>query len=259
MAATGIVAASSWACNRCPRTKCRRGGAPAPSGADRHAQGRSEALFAPSPPREALSPVPSGPAQLPPYHIDVKTACHLSQEARAGLTEFRIPSDFGNKLFEFQKAAVKIAAHHLNKRGGAVIHLSHARVQGSTHHPGSTRVARPAPLKVLKKAGGWDAARDVKLQALLTLLTTRHPTEKVLAFSQFADTVDYLSEQLKAKGVELIVETEKSVGGQLGRPSGARFRAYERLKAYAEEVKGTLLDLPELRHAIEDIYKFPLA
>jgi SNF2 family DNA or RNA helicase len=58
---------------------------------------------------------------IPPYHIYVKTAYHLAQEARAGLTEFRIPSDFGNKLFEFQKAAVRIAAHHLNKRGGVVI------------------------------------------------------------------------------------------------------------------------------------------
>jgi SNF2 family DNA or RNA helicase len=61
------------------------------------------------------------PEPIPPYHIYVKTAYHLSQEARAGLTEFRIPSDFGNKLFEFQKAAVKIAAHHLNKRGGVLI------------------------------------------------------------------------------------------------------------------------------------------
>ncbi|MBI2265269.1 MAG: NgoFVII family restriction endonuclease [Armatimonadetes bacterium] len=61
------------------------------------------------------------PAPIPPYHIYIKTAYHLSQEARAGLTEFRIPGDFGNKLFEFQKAAVKIAAHHLNKRGGVVI------------------------------------------------------------------------------------------------------------------------------------------
>ncbi len=58
---------------------------------------------------------------IPPYHIYVKMAYHLAQEARAGLTEFRIPSDFGNRLFEFQKAAVKIAAHHLNKRGGVVI------------------------------------------------------------------------------------------------------------------------------------------
>lgn len=61
------------------------------------------------------------PDPIPPYHIYIKTAYHLSQEARAGLTEFRIPSDFGNMLFEFQKAAVKIAAHHLNKRGGVVI------------------------------------------------------------------------------------------------------------------------------------------
>jgi len=64
--------------------------------------------------------------------------------------------------------------------------------------------------------------------------------------------------ELVAKGVKLIVDTEKSVGGQLGRPSGARFRVYDRLKAYAEEVKGTLFDLPDLRHAIEDIYKYPL-
>ncbi len=58
---------------------------------------------------------------IPPYHIYVKIAYHLSQEARAGLSEFRIPRDFGNKLFDFQTAAVKIAAHHLNKRNGVLI------------------------------------------------------------------------------------------------------------------------------------------
>ena len=58
---------------------------------------------------------------IPPYHIYVKIAYHLSQEARAGLTEFRIPRDFGNKLLDFQTAAVKIAAHHLNRRGGVLI------------------------------------------------------------------------------------------------------------------------------------------
>lgn len=56
-----------------------------------------------------------------PYHIYIKMAYHLSQEARAGLNEFRIPKDFGNRLFDFQTAAVKIAAHHLNKRGGVLI------------------------------------------------------------------------------------------------------------------------------------------
>ncbi len=58
---------------------------------------------------------------VPPYHIYLKIAYCLAQEARAGLSEFRIPKEFGNKLFEFQKAAVKIAAHHLNKRGGVLI------------------------------------------------------------------------------------------------------------------------------------------
>ena len=60
-------------------------------------------------------------ALIPPYHIYIKMAYHLSQEARAGLSEFRIPREFGNRLFEFQAAAVKIAAHHLNKRGGVLI------------------------------------------------------------------------------------------------------------------------------------------
>jgi superfamily II DNA or RNA helicase len=60
-------------------------------------------------------------AVIPPYHIYLKIAYHLSQEARAGLSDFKIPSDFQNRLFEFQTAAVKIAAHHVNKRGGVLI------------------------------------------------------------------------------------------------------------------------------------------
>jgi len=58
---------------------------------------------------------------IPPYHIYLKMAYHLSQEARAGLAEFRIPTDFHDRLFEFQTAAVKIAAHHVNKRGGVLL------------------------------------------------------------------------------------------------------------------------------------------
>jgi hypothetical protein len=63
---------------------------------------------------------------------------------------------------------------------------------------------------------------------------------------------------LVRKGVELIITEEKNVGGQLGRPSGARFRTYERLKRYAEQVKGTLFESQELLRAIEDIYRYPL-
>ena len=58
---------------------------------------------------------------IPPYHVYLKMAYHLSHEARAGLAEFKIPTVFGDRLFDFQAAAVKIAAHHLNKRNGVLI------------------------------------------------------------------------------------------------------------------------------------------
>ena len=58
---------------------------------------------------------------IPPYHIYVNMAYHLSRDARAGLTEFQIPHEFGNRLLPFQTAAVRIAAHHLNERGGVII------------------------------------------------------------------------------------------------------------------------------------------
>ena len=58
---------------------------------------------------------------VPPYHVYLKMAYHLSNEARAGIEEFKVPGIFGNRLFEFQTAAVKIAAHHLNRRNGVLI------------------------------------------------------------------------------------------------------------------------------------------
>jgi hypothetical protein len=59
-------------------------------------------------------------------------------------------------------------------------------------------------------------------------------------------------------GAQHIVSEEKAIGGQLGRPSGARFRAYERLKRHAEQVKGTLFESPQLAKTIEEIYRYPL-
>lgn len=55
------------------------------------------------------------------YHIYLKLAYHLSQEAREGLAGYNVPRDLDKQLFDYQKAAVKIAAHHLNKRGGVLI------------------------------------------------------------------------------------------------------------------------------------------
>ena len=61
------------------------------------------------------------PDILPPYYIYVKMAYHLAEEARAGLSEFSIPKEFREVLLDFQGAAVRIAARHLEKRGGVVI------------------------------------------------------------------------------------------------------------------------------------------
>lgn len=65
----------------------------------------------------------AGMEDIPPYYIYLKTAYHLSQEARTGIKEFTLPAEFHHDLFEFQENAVKIAAKHLanDKRGGAMI------------------------------------------------------------------------------------------------------------------------------------------
>lgn len=56
-----------------------------------------------------------------PYHIYLKIAYHLSQEARAGLNEFKVPKVFQKELLPFQQAAVLIAAKKLNIREGVFI------------------------------------------------------------------------------------------------------------------------------------------
>ena len=63
----------------------------------------------------------AGERLIKPYHVYLKMAYHLSREARDGLREYEVPADFGATLFEFQSAAVKIAAHHLDRRGGVLI------------------------------------------------------------------------------------------------------------------------------------------
>lgn len=63
----------------------------------------------------------AGETLVRPYLVYLKMAYHLSQEARAGLSEFSIPKEFADQLFDFQTAAVKIAARHLNQRGGVLI------------------------------------------------------------------------------------------------------------------------------------------
>ncbi|MBA3352020.1 MAG: NgoFVII family restriction endonuclease [Blastocatellia bacterium] len=70
---------------------------------------------------------------LAPYHIYLKIAWHLSQDAREGIKEFRIPHDVAADLMAFQTKAVQLACRHLNKRGGVLV--------GDVVGLGKTRVA----------------------------------------------------------------------------------------------------------------------
>ena len=59
-----------------------------------------------------------------------------------------------------------------------------------------------ALLGVLIKAGTWDWTKDDKFNALYDLITKKHKNEKVLIFTQFADTVRYLEHCLANKKLE---------------------------------------------------------
>jgi hypothetical protein len=56
-------------------------------------------------------------------------------------------------------------------------------------------------LKILNIGKDWNPNEDRQLNALYDLLTKKHKNEKVLVFTQFADTAYYLTEQLKKRGV----------------------------------------------------------
>src|SRR5690606_38470347 len=59
-------------------------------------------------------------------------------------------------------------------------------------------------------------------------------------------------------GVRAALETEKSAGGGLGKPSGARYKAWHVLKRYHESVKNSLFDTPELTAVADALHQAPL-
>jgi superfamily II DNA/RNA helicase len=59
-------------------------------------------------------------------------------------------------------------------------------------------------LEMIKHCGAWEPQSDQKLKALEDLLEKSHKNEKVIVFTQFADTANYVAEQLKKRGVKKI-------------------------------------------------------
>ena len=64
--------------------------------------------------------------------------------------------------------------------------------------------------------------------------------------------------KLVAAGLEYIKVSEKQIGGQLGKKTGARFRVYARLNRYYQENKNSLFADDSLKRTIDDIYRYAL-
>jgi ERCC4-related helicase len=56
-------------------------------------------------------------------------------------------------------------------------------------------------LSILAKAPVWNPGNDRKIGALQNLIDNTHKLEKVLVFTQFADTAHYIYEQLTSRGI----------------------------------------------------------
>lgn len=56
-----------------------------------------------------------------PYHVYLKMAYHLCEEAKKGEREFKLPKVFQGVLLDFQAAAVSLAAYYLHRRGGVLL------------------------------------------------------------------------------------------------------------------------------------------
>ncbi len=73
--------------------------------------------------------------------------------------------------------------------------------------------------KALRICGAWDADQDTKLGALRKLIMETHKREKLLVFTQFADTARYLRDELSRQGVQ---EIEAATGQHANPTSLAR-------------------------------------
>jgi superfamily II DNA/RNA helicase len=89
-------------------------------------------------------------------------------------------------------------------------------------------------IKILNYGKDWNPDEDKQLNALNDLLTKKHGKEKVLVFTQFADTAYYLTEQLKKRGITQI----ESVTGDDENPTGLAHRFSPNSNHKTDTIKG---------------------
>ena len=82
-------------------------------------------------------------------------------------------------------------------------------IQAAHFHPSIVAALRKdceILLQVLRIVPEWDAGTDRKLDALVTLCARTHTNEKLLIFTQFKDTADYLHREFANQGIQKTAE-----------------------------------------------------
>tara|TARA_B100001287_G_scaffold46061_1_gene35122 strand:- start:5940 stop:9290 length:3351 start_codon:yes stop_codon:yes gene_type:complete len=75
-------------------------------------------------------------------------------------------------------------------------------------------------MQILKLGKDWDQKNDRQLNALHDLISKTHKKEKILIFTQYSDTANYLFESLKSRGVTKL----ECVTGNTENPTGLAHR-----------------------------------
>jgi superfamily II DNA or RNA helicase len=111
----------------------------------------------------------------------------------------------------------------------------------------------------IRTADGNDALAWVDVEGR-TVTESQHEILRAAACEPATHTLPRLSNHhpLVQKAIGGIQTEHITTGGQLGKPSSARRRAYERLKEYSAHVKDSLFDIKPLHQAIDEVYESPL-
>lgn len=94
--------------------------------------------------------------------------------------------------------------------------------------------ARLLMKNVIQTCPEWDEGKDTKLESLERLLRKKHPNNKIIIFSQFADTVDYLVGALKQRG---LIKIEGATGASAD-PTRIAYRFSPESNEKRNEIKG---------------------
>jgi LSD1 subclass zinc finger protein len=117
-----------------------------------------------------------------------------------GASEDTEPRPQGTTLAAYRERAAAIYQRYQQRLRGRFDWLP-----GKLFRPELAKALRTdaeALLAVLHYAGEWRPATDAKLNALVHVLVKEHRQQKVLVFTQFADTARYLGEQLGRRGLK---------------------------------------------------------